>query len=194
MYHRLPISSQYSGQIGEALSQQAIRMEKAIAEERRKKAGSTEGRKRPSSAIGPLENKRIKLENDTPAPTNSAAFLSSFDFTSLPATLITNLIVSNLEAFAETQLIELVYTYRQSRGIQPSGLSNGPGPASSALSAVAASISSGPDMGTLSVPTQNKGEVVDPLQMDIDEDEMEYEPEKLNKEVCCSLIFHRVTK
>lgn len=166
-------------------------MEKAIAEERRRKAGSTEGRKRPSSAIGPLENKRIKLENDTPAATNSAAFLSSFDFTSLPATLITNLIVSNLEAFTETQLTELVNTYRQSRGIQSSGLLNTPAP-SSTLPAVPSSNSSGPginpDLGTLPVSTENKEEAVDPLQMDIDEDEMEYEPEKLNKEVCCICI------
>lgn len=42
-----------------------------------------------------------------------------------------------------------------------------------------------------------KAEPVDPLQMDIDEEEIEYEPEKLNEEVCNSflnlkLVFDRL--
>jgi symplekin len=163
-------------------------MEKAVADEKRRKAAVSDSRKRPSSAIDSLDNKRIKLDNDTsPSTTNSAAFLSSFDFTSLPATLITNLIVSNLEAFTEAQLIELVNAYRQSRGIQPSAPSVTLGPA---LSAAGTSISSGLNGQTeisrnpALVSSQIKAEAVDPLQMDIDEDEMEFEPEKLNEEVC----------
>ena len=186
--HRLPISSQYSGQINEALSQQALRMEKAVAEEKRRKSGLG---KRPSSAIDCSDSKRIKLDGDTSLQTNSAAFLSSFDFTSLPATLITNLIVSNLEAFSESQLIEFVNTYRQSRGIQPSVASTVVRPDSSTASATSAFGPSAPDIPGDTAPVSNeiKEEAVDPLQMDIDEEEMEYEPEKLNEEVLCTLIL-----
>jgi len=162
-----------------------MRMDKAVAEEKRRKADS---RKRPSSAIDSSDNKRIKLDSES-SPTNSAAFLSSFDFTSLPATLITNLIVSNLEAFTEAQLIELVNAYCQSRGIQPSAPLIAPGPTSSIVSAANTSISSGPNAKTdiSALPSSEaKEEAVDPLKMDIDEYEMEYEPERLNEEVCCN--------
>jgi len=193
--HRLPISSQYSGQISEALSQQAMRMDKAVAEEKRRKAALSDSRKRPSSAIDSSDNKRIKLDTEASAPSNSAAFLSSFDFTSLPATLITNLIVSNLEAFTEIQLIDLVNAYRQSRGIQPSAPLIAPGPASSIVSTANTSMLSGPNAKTdISQDSANpssevKEEAVDPLKMDIDEFEMEYEPERLNEEVRCN-EFH----
>lgn len=164
-------------------------MEKAVAEEKRRKAALSDSRKRPSSAIDSLDNKRIKLDSDTPAATNSAAFLSSFDFTSLPATLITNLIVSNLEAFTEAQLIELVNAYRQSRGIQPSAPSSASGPTLSAASTTISSRLNGQTDIPVLVSSKLKEEAVDPLQMDIDEDEMEFEPEKLNEEVCSNYSF-----
>jgi symplekin len=171
-------------------------MEKAVSEEKRRKAAMTDSRKRPSSAIDSIDNKRIKLDTDTSTPTPSGAFLSSFDFTSLPATLITNLIVSNLEAFTEAQLFELVNAYRQSRGIQPSAPTIAAAPAFGTASPASSSIPSGPNAETetdsLAIPNELKEEAVDPLQMDIDEDEMEFEPEKLNKKVCCSLISQRV--
>ncbi|KAF9482650.1 hypothetical protein BDN70DRAFT_874838 [Pholiota conissans] len=195
---RLPSSTQYLGQINEALGMQGIRMDKAAAEEKKRKA---ENRKRPASAANePIDNKRIKLENvehtPTPAP-NNAAFLSAFDFTSLPATLITNLIVANLEAFTEPQLIAMVNTYRQSRGLTSATKpAPAPAPAAPTIAAPTPSIPTGPRRQIHSVedgitptppiPTETppmKVEPVDPLQMDIDEEELEYEPEKLNEEL-----------
>ena len=185
-------------------------MDKAAAEERKRKAALVETRKRPSSNPSePGENKRIKLENET-TQNSSASFLAAFDFTSLPASLITSLIVANLEAFTEPRLISLVDTYRQNWRLgvtthaqQP--LATGPIampiPKSAAASppiqnVTTSSIPTGPRKNvyimdnTLTPPPQPmaeaaiKDEPVDPLQMDIDEDEFEFEPEKLNEEVC----------
>ncbi|PPQ68582.1 hypothetical protein CVT25_005425 [Psilocybe cyanescens] len=199
---RLPNSGQFAPQINEALNQQGIRLDKAAAEEKKRKALAAESRKRPSSnANEPLDNKRIKLESEVPN-TTSAAFLSAFDFTSLPAPLITNLIVANLEAFTEPQLIATVNAYRQSRGltitrlrpvILDNALLSSPNitvPSKSTAGhegnvpmvrkiATAVEKSQTPP-AELSEPVV-KDEPVDPLQMDIDEDELEYEPEKLNE-------------
>lgn len=200
----LPNSGQFAPQINEALNQQGIRLDKAAAEEKKRKALAAESRKRPSSnANEPLDNKRIKLESEVPN-TTSAAFLSAFDFTSLPAPLITNLIVANLEAFTEPQLIATVNAYRQSRGltitrlrpvILDNALLSSPNitvPSKSTAGhegnvpmvrkiATAVEKSQTPP-AELSEPVV-KDEPVDPLQMDIDEDELEYEPEKLNEAV-----------
>lgn len=191
IYPRLPISSQYSAQISDALSKQAQRMEAAAIEEKRRKAALAESRKRPSSGAEPADHKRIKLENDKAASSASASFLSAFDFRSLPAPLITNLIVANLEAFTEGQLIGFVNAYRQSNGMS---MPTTPQAAESSITATSAVSqqreSSQPvqPQPTLSEP-EVKAEPVDPLQMDIDEEEMEYEPEKLNEEVCAALSF-----
>lgn len=193
---RLPTSGPYQGQINEILSQQGLRM---AAEEKKRRALAADSRKRPSSTVAePTDNKRIKLESEAPAPTNnSAAFLASFDFTSLPAPLITNLIVANLEAFTEAQLISMVNAYRQSRGptaLPPARPPTAPELLTSTISkaASAAATPSGPqqDVDDMTTPPPTvsepvvKAEPVDPLQMDIDEDELEYEPEKLNEAVC----------
>jgi symplekin len=206
---RLPASSQYLGQINEALGQQGIRMDKAAADERKRKTTAVETRKRPSSNPSePTENKRIKLENET-TQNSSASFLAAFDFTSLPASLITSLIVANLEAFTEPRLISLVDTYRQNWRLgvttpaQPpmaTGSIAMPVPKPAAASPpiqnmTMSSIPTGPRKNaytmdsTLTPPPQPMAEVirdepVDPLKMDIDEDEFEFEPEKLNEEVC----------
>ncbi|KDR80507.1 hypothetical protein GALMADRAFT_264472 [Galerina marginata CBS 339.88] len=198
---RLPGGSPFLGQINEILNQQGLRMDKAAVDEKKRKAMAAESRKRPpSNPSESTDNKRIKLDSEPP-PNNSAALLSAFDFTSLPAPLITNLIVANLEAFTEPQLIAMVNTYRQSRGL--TGLT--PARTSAASDTISATASKATfSTSTTSVPaiptgprkdaypieksmtptTQEpavKEEPVDPLQMDIDEDELEYEPEKLNE-------------
>lgn len=170
-------------------------MDKASVDEKKRKAAALESRKRPASSSNePTDNKRIKLETEVapqPTPNPSAAFLSAFDFTSLPAALITNLIVANLEAFTEPQLIALVSTYRQSHGLNSIQPTTAPSVATPPTTTP--SIPTGPRNRVYSVeksltPTPQllpviKDEPVDPLQMDIDEEELEYEPEKLNEEV-----------
>jgi symplekin len=174
-------------------------MEKAATDEKKRKATATatapstvvDSRKRPSSAQNeePVDTKRPKLDQEPSASTPS--FLASFDFTTLPAVLISELIVANLEAFSEPALISLVQTFRQSRGL---GTATSPAPSPTPVpSAAPPPISpkkplekqrrdaeGTPIPGT---PPPVNDEPVDPLQMDIDQDELEFEPDKLNAEV-----------
>jgi symplekin len=172
-------------------------MDEASAEEKKRKAslasGGSDTRKRPApgSAERPSDPKRPKLEPD--ASTTSASFLATFDFTSLPAPLITDLIVANIEAFPESTLISLVQAYRQSRGIPTPAppppvaptIPTGPKATRSVPSAPSARISTPEVQAPASTPAVPvvKDEPVDPLQMDIDQDELEYEPDRLNEEV-----------
>ncbi|KAJ7890667.1 Symplekin tight junction protein C terminal-domain-containing protein [Mycena olivaceomarginata] len=164
---RVPGNAHYAPQIQEFMARQAIRMDEAAAEEKKRKAllasGIADSRKRPSQT----------------ASATSASFLATFDFTSLPAPLITDLIVANIEAFPENALIALVEAYRQSRGL--------PAPAPAPIQAPTPAIPTAP-RAARAIPTVPaapvvKDEPVDPLQMDIDQDELEYEPDKLNEEL-----------
>ena len=153
-------------------------MERASAEEKARKAAvaataAEAVKKRPlptgPAADQPTDAKRLKVEVDN-AAANSTAFLASFDFTTLPIALVTDLIVANLQAFSEPTLLSLVQAYRQSRE-RAAGTTPQPpdGGADEAMSA--------------SEATLVKEEPVDPLKMDIDEEEMEYEPDRLNEAV-----------
>lgn len=170
-------------------------MDEAAVEEKKRKAslasGVSETRKRPASAPPEPDAKRPRLEPDISS--TSTTFLATFNFTQLPSSLITDLIVANLEAFSENDLISLVNTYRQSRGItaSPSSTSTPTPPVSQP---VTKPIPTGPRNATPEVrvpaappPAVVKDEPVDPLQMDMDQDELEYEPDRLNEEVCTIL-------
>ncbi|KIK09035.1 hypothetical protein K443DRAFT_672073 [Laccaria amethystina LaAM-08-1] len=201
---RMSGNTQYVPQINEALAQQGTRMDKAAAEEKKRKAAAIENRKRPSSAPNeqPSDPKRAKLE---PEPQPTTSFLATFDFTSLPAPLIADLIVANLEAFTEPALIALVQAYRQKNALGSSTPPIAPIPVAAKSAALATTpghtpsptIPTGPrraahnivekpatpvSQPVISTPFV-KEEPVDPLQMDIDEEEMEYEPSKLNEEL-----------
>ena len=175
-------------------------MEKAASEEKKRKSTApntvTESRKRPSPVQNeqPVDAKRPKLDQEAPgsmAPGSTAPFLASFDFTTLPAALISELIVANLEAFSEPALISLVQSFRQSRGL---GTATPLAPSPTLVPPIAApptapkkllekqrrDTEGTPVPGT---PPPVKDEPVDPLQMDIDQDELEFEPDKLNAEV-----------
>ena len=186
-------------------------MDKAAADEKQKLNDAS--RKRSSSAAptpdGP-DAKRVKLEGASSA---AASFLSGFDFTTLPATLVTELIVSNIQAFTEPELIELVQTYRNNRATAQTAASTvapvptAPGggstiPADASLGTPSRSRTPPPDAlqnlaGRKSPPKapaamlaevqsrEVKEEPVDPLAMDIDDEAIEYEPDRLNYEVGC---------
>ncbi|KAF9005927.1 Symplekin tight junction protein C terminal-domain-containing protein [Cyathus striatus] len=194
---RTPGNGQHISQINEALAQQGVRMDKAAAEEKKRKASlltaTADSRKRPSSVPNeqPTDTKRPKLESDTPSAT--ASFLAAFDFTSLPAPLITELIVANLEAFTESTLVSLVQTYRQSRNLSltPSAPASthiptpAPAPAlgPAPVSTPSSSIPTGPRK---SMPISVDDTVTPPPQLapavkEEQPDELEYEPERLNE-------------
>ncbi|KAJ6591683.1 Symplekin tight junction protein C terminal-domain-containing protein [Mycena vulgaris] len=193
---RVPGNAHYVPQIHEILAQQGIRMDKASADEKKRKAllagGGTDTRKRPAppSAERPSEPKRPKLEPDPSA--TSASFLATFDFTSLPAPLITDLIVANIEAFSENALIALVQAYRQSRGITtsapippvPQATTPRPVPTAPSARIVTPEVQvPAPALAPAPPVPVVKDEPVDPLQMDIGQDELEYEPDRLNEEL-----------
>lgn len=173
-------------------------MDKASSDEKKRKADS---RKRPSVNEPAPDAKRPKLEPEPPAGT-SASFLAAFDFTTLPAPLITELIVANLEAFTEPALIGLVHAYRQSRGLNISTPPAAPTPRPthappSAPKAVRQASQEKREAERIPTPTIQplaaalivKDEPIDPLQMDIDQDELEYEPDRLNEAVCGPPLF-----
>jgi len=204
----------FARDINEALTKQAQRMEQAAAEERTRRAMATQAqvdsRKRPPSNAGPSEDdtKRQKVEGDPNA--DATALLAAFDFTTLPVPLIAELIVANLQAFSEETLQIRINAYRPTPATvaAPAPVPAGAAPVlAAALETAVASENAVPMKMPPTMPAADrareralaqvapsqaeepsssnkvKEEPVDPLQMDIDED-IEYEPEILNLEVC----------
>ena len=186
-------------------------MEKAAAEEKQRKAAAAAeaSRKRPPSAAavpGTPDPKRLKLEEEV-AASSSASFLASFDFTTLPASLVTDLIVANLQAISESALDSLVQTYVEKRTGSAASLvvvASAPAPDSTpARTPSATPVPTPPSAPAKHTPPPNdsapvagpsrsksppgesviKEEPVDPLQMDIDQDDIDFEPDRLNNEV-----------
>ena len=103
-FSRVPqISASFAGQISDALAQQATRMERAAAAERNRKANAAAeaNRKRSITALSNETNeaKRLKTGHST-----VSSVLANFDFSSLPHTLVTDLIVANLQVLSEQSL------------------------------------------------------------------------------------------
>ncbi|KAG6821193.1 hypothetical protein H0H93_004013 [Arthromyces matolae] len=200
---RIPSNAAFVGQLNEALAQQGARMDKALTEEKRRKASGIDTRKRPASLpTEAVDAKRQKVEPDagssTPTPASNLGFLASFDFTSLPAALITELIIANIEAFSEPTLLSLVQAYRETHqlttaaAIPPTITPAIPtGPRAALRSEVDRSLTPQPQLRKSTPPSISvekvKDEPVDPLQMDIDQDELEYEPDRLNEEATANL-------
>ena len=169
-------------------------------------------RKRSSSAAvqGEEDAKRQKVEADPNA--DATALLAAFDFTTLPVALISELIVANLQAFSDETFHARINTYRRSTSVPtvvatPTPVSAAAAPVSTAVLETAAAsenvpVKMPPTMPAAdrareralaqassaqadepSLPNRVKEEPVDPLQMDMDE-EIEYEPDRLNLEVC----------
>lgn len=185
---RGPNGSPHAGQIHEALTNQGARMEKAAAEEKARKNGSLDHRKRPPSAPAEdqSDSKRLKTEHGTSSAAATASFLATVDFTKLPLSLITDLVVANLQVFTEPTLNTLIQAYQQKK----------PQPQTAPTAAIASTSAPVPQTSTSTVvpPTRPsepepevrrvKEEPVDPLQMDIDDEEFEFEPDRLNQNVC----------
>ncbi|KIY64034.1 hypothetical protein CYLTODRAFT_402460 [Cylindrobasidium torrendii FP15055 ss-10] len=180
---RVPVNQQYHAQIGDILHNQGARMDKAAMEERRRRAG-----KRPTDDQGPAA-KRQRLDDSTPS------ILAAFDFTTLPAPLITELILANLEAFPAARLDELVDAHRAKllAASQPP-----PQPQVPPHTVTPVPVSTPPVIPkaktepapTPAPPAQvvKTEEPIDPLQMDIDQEEIEFEPERLNQELSTETI------
>ncbi len=179
-----------------------------------------DARKRPPSATaqGEEEAKRQKVEGDPNA--DATALLAAFDFTTLPVALIAELIVANLQAFSEETFQARINAYRRSASTgvaAPAPVPAAAAPVSTAIleTAAAASENMVPAKMLPTMPAADrareralaqgssaqadepssssrvKEEPVDPLQMDMDED-IEYEPDRLNLEVCLPPDSHTI--
>ena len=190
-------------QLNDTLSIQAQRMEAAARDDRQRR----EGRKRAASAPAgePSDAKRPKIDSENTLDITTT--LAAFDFTSLSPSLITDLIIANLEAFTESALESLVQQYRRNYGIskissQPSAPT--PPTSTSFSSALPPKVPTGPRSlmvqqvadrsstppAQTTPPVVKVEEPVDPLQMDIDQDELEFEPETLNAQVDCYMSLY----
>ncbi|KAI0675546.1 Symplekin tight junction protein C terminal-domain-containing protein [Trametes maxima] len=210
---RTPQGAPLVGLVQAALHAQSSRMEQAAAEEKARKAAAAEASRKRAAAAPPVaeapDSKRPKLEHAPTPPAGSAA--AGFDFSSLPATLVTDLIVANLQAFTENALIGLVQAHRHKKAAgavaaTPPGVAATPppsapaGPARASSTAAPVTATPPPTGPRASIPPSEpradrrrksitppapvvKEEPVDPLKMDIDDEEMEYEPDKLNLEM-----------
>ncbi|KAI0255985.1 Symplekin tight junction protein C terminal-domain-containing protein [Lactifluus subvellereus] len=213
---RSQAGSNFTREINDALTKQAQRMEQAATEERARKAMATQAqadsRKRPSSAValGEEDAKRQKVEAD-PNP-DATALLAAFDFTTLPVAIITELIVTNLQAFSEEAFQARINAYRRPSLAPATVAAPAPVPAvaapvsPAALEKAVAAENAAPVKMPPTMPAADrareralaqassapvdepssssrvKEEPVDPLQMDMDED-IEYEPDQLNLEL-----------
>jgi symplekin len=210
----LPSGANFVREINDALTKQAQRMEQAATEERTRKAMATQAqvdsRKRPSSAVGPGEEdaKRQKVDEDPNA--DATALLATFDFTTLPVALITELVVANLQVFSEEAFQARINAYRHppptivaapapvpavATPVSPAALENAVAadnaapvklpptmPAADRARERAMAQTSSAQADEPSSSNQIIEEPVDPLQMDMDED-IEFEPDQLNLEV-----------
>jgi symplekin len=204
------VGANFARDINDALTKQSQRMEQAAADEKTRRAMVTQAqadaRKRPPSTIvqGEEEVKRQKVEVDPNA--DATALLAAFDFTTLPVALIAELIVANLQAFSEETFQARINGYRRSASISVAAPAPMPAAAVPVPTAVLETAAASEDVMPVKLPptmpaadrarerasaqadeptssSRVKEEPVDPLQMDMDED-IEYEPERLNLEVC----------
>jgi symplekin len=169
-----------------------------------------DARKRPPSITveGEEEVKRQKVEGDPNA--DATALLAAFDFTTLPVALIAELIVANLQAFSEETFQARINAYRRSASTSVAAPAPVPAAAVPVPTAVLETAAASENVVPVKLPptmpaadrarerfaqapsaqvdeptpsSRVKEEPVDPLQMDMDE-EIEYEPDRLNLEVC----------
>jgi symplekin len=118
---------------------------------------------------GPVD-KKPRLAS-SPEEAAARELLLAFDFSTLPVSLVTDLVVDNLQRLSETELTSLVAAYR---AVSATALTT-QGPA------VASSQAPIPGAGPSSLKKEETPEPEQPLAVPvIDTEEMEYEPDKLN--------------
>lgn len=187
---RHPNGQPFASQIHDAIALQNVRMDRAAADEKARKYALLESnRKRQQPTTTPSEEpsdpKRPKLEHENDAAATTS-FLATVDFTQLPVSLITDLVVANLQAFTEPALVALIQAYSRGQAAAPVTAVAGPSTEIQAPTPIAPPVKL-PEIEHEPTPEAEvapiKEEPVDPLKMDIDEEDLEYEPDRLNKEV-----------
>ncbi|CAE6464998.1 unnamed protein product, partial [Rhizoctonia solani] len=188
--YKSPQGAPYTRQIADAIQAQTARMEAAAQEARRKRALEAEAAN---------EAKRTKLEPPavptppsapTPVDPPTSTF-ANFDFSSLPLPLVVDILIANLSVLSDERLAGAIASRRAVLG------STGPVvPAAPVVQAdVPLLVAPTPQLPVSASQLESqsqaqaqpaepepavKEEPLDPLKMDIDDDDLEYEPDKLN--------------
>ncbi|GJJ11108.1 hypothetical protein Clacol_005339 [Clathrus columnatus] len=172
----MPSSAPHIHQIQSALQKQTERMEIVAHEEKMRKetAALEASRKRglPQSVEVDQGNaKRVKTEHN---PDTLSEFLLNFDFSALPVGLVADIVIANLQLLTEQTLNGAIEAFRKTNPPASSRTVVPPAVAPGQPALVAASET---------LPVKIEEEPVDPLQMDMDEDDIEYEPDRLNDQL-----------
>ncbi|KAG8942711.1 hypothetical protein FRC04_003541 [Tulasnella sp. 424] len=175
---RNALAPAFTQQINEILLEQTSRMDTAAREEIARRAEASRKRALSESVQDSSDAKRLRVE-DAAAPSAPAgnqaslSILQTFDFTTLPQPLVVDLVIANLIAVSPAKLHTVVANFR---------VNNPPPPALPMPSAVPPTQFVEDPSSSTTVP---KVEPVplDPLKMELDEDDLEYEPEKLNTDL-----------
>ncbi|KZV93110.1 hypothetical protein EXIGLDRAFT_674317 [Exidia glandulosa HHB12029] len=160
--NRSPHGAPFQHEIGPVLHAQEQRMKAAEVTSKKRAADESAGQNG--------ANKRPKLDADA-APALSAAQLAQFDFSILPAPLVVEFIIANLQKIPEERLLAAVAKYNESKGIAAAPV---PGPSTTEAAAQ---------------PVVVKTEPLDPLKMDMD-DEAEitnFDSERVDKQVALAV-------
>ncbi|KAG9035999.1 hypothetical protein FRB95_009999 [Tulasnella sp. JGI-2019a] len=163
---------QYQTEITQALAAQQARMDEAAREEQARRVDASRKRALPDPGADPSISKKAKTEIGITAvapPLAAQSLLASFDFTTLPLGLVTDLVIANLLAIDQANLNAAVTAYRQNHSSAVATTTTDP----------SSSVQSTSVLRTVP-PIKVREEILDPLKVELDEDEIEYEPEKLN--------------
>ncbi|KAG9104316.1 hypothetical protein FRC06_003605 [Ceratobasidium sp. 370] len=162
-------------------------MEQAAQEARRKRtleaeAAESAKRTRLETPVAPTPPS-VPVDVPTPAP----AF-ANFDFSTLPLALVVDILIANMQALSDERLATAISGRRAY--LSMSAVATPTHQQSSTMDApplvAPAPQAPGPSPAQLESQTQSepeptvKEEPLDPLKMDIDDDDLEYEPDKLN--------------
>ncbi|KAG8920094.1 hypothetical protein FRC01_000934 [Tulasnella sp. 417] len=163
----------FTQQINEILLEQVARMDVAAREEAARRAEASRKRVLQEPVPEPSDFKRLRVQDGVaPAQAGNQASLSilqTFDFTTLPQALVVDLVIANLIAVSPAKLNTVVANFR----------ANNP-PPPTLPSSTAPTVE---DLSSSNMVPKAEPVPLDPLKMELDEDDLEYEPDKLNTDL-----------
>ncbi|CAE6412938.1 unnamed protein product [Rhizoctonia solani] len=190
--YKSPQGAPYTRQIGDAIQAQTARMEAAAQEARRKRALEAEANE--AAKRTKLETPAVPTPPSVPTPVEPpSSTFANFDFSTLPLPLVVDILIANLSVLSEERLANAIAARRVFLGTNatlaaPVVQADGP-PLVAPTPQLPVSASQLESQSQAQTPAPQpqpepepivKEEPLDPLKMDIDDDDLEYEPDKLN--------------
>ncbi|KIO25859.1 hypothetical protein M407DRAFT_24815 [Tulasnella calospora MUT 4182] len=173
---RHALAPAFTQQINEILLEQVARMDVAAREEVARRAEASRKRALPEPVPEPSEFKRLRVEDGVAPPAQagnqaSLSILQTFDFTTLSQALVVDLVIANLIAVSPAKLNTVVANFRVNN--PPPTLPPSTGPPTQHAE----------DPSSSKILAKAEPVPLDPLKMELDEDDLEYEPDKLNTDL-----------